>query len=261
MEVIERNYWRVMIFTAVLAPLVIVSLLLLTFYVRKLFLRNSEYKEQLESQKNLVVVGTAASTLAHEIKNPLLAIRLQTSILQKMYPGQGVDEINAINEEIDKLTSMTYRVNDYLRDAAGQREPLDVVDMTSRISTLVMGRDILYPDPPSVLVNMDKERLRSVLDNVLRNALESCSPEEEITATISRGNTLVSIVINDRGKGIKEEHLSHSFDPFFTSKSKGTGIGLAVSKRFVEAVGGTIAIANREEGGVSAVITLPVWNG
>jgi two-component system sensor histidine kinase HydH len=261
LEVEQKGYWRVLIVTTILFPLVEAGLFFLCLYVRLLFLRNRQYQEQLEAQKNLVVVGTAASTLAHEIKNPLLAIRLQTGILQKMYPEQGVDEIKAINEEVDRLTSMTYRVNDYLRDAAGEKQPLDVTDVLASVFQRLTGRELQSEGGamPHLVVNMDEQRLRSVLENLLRNALESGSAPGEVRAAVRKNGAKAELSILDRGKGIREEHLARIFDPFFSSKSRGTGIGLAVSKRFVEAAGGKISIMNRDGGGVEAVIALPLY--
>jgi two-component system sensor histidine kinase HydH len=108
------------------------------------------------------------------------------------------------------------------------------------------------------LVLMDGERARSVMENLIRNALESGSAENAIGAGILRNmeNNSIVISIYDRGRGIAEGDLKRVFDPFFTSKSAGTGIGLSISKRFVEAAGGTIGIANREGGGAAVFITL-----
>ena len=105
---------------------------------------------------------------------------------------------------------------------------------------------------------MDTERARSVFENIIRNAIESGSPENAIGAGIRRHDESSSIVVSiyDRGQGIAEGNLKRVFDPFFTSKSTGTGIGLSISKRFVEAAGGAISIENREGGGTTVFITM-----
>jgi two-component system sensor histidine kinase HydH len=235
--------------------------------VRGLYLRNREYRERIEAQQNLVVLGTAASTLAHEIKNPLLSIRLQTGILGKVFPEKGREELGIINEEVDRLSALTYRINDYLRDAAGQPAPLNIAHILSETSLRLCGRNIVEENSVTdALVFMDTERARSVFENIIRNAIESGSPENAIGAAILRhvgnsagnngdSNTIV-ISIYDRGRGIAEGDMKRVFDPFFTSKSTGTGIGLSIGKRFVEAVGGTIGIENREGGGATVFITL-----
>jgi signal transduction histidine kinase len=122
---------------------------------------------------------------------------------------------------------------------------------------------------------MDRERARSVFENIVRNALESGGPEERISAGIirrsartanariggARGRTLIVISILDRGRGILPEDLDRVFDPFFTRKSAGTGIGLSISKRFVEGAGGTITLERREGGGTAVRIVLPEYAG
>ncbi|MDR1250040.1 MAG: sensor histidine kinase, partial [Treponema sp.] len=246
-DVSHLAYWRSQTLTAMALPICSLGLLALAFFVRGLYLRNHEYRERIESQKNLVVLGTAASTLAHEIKNPLLSIRLQTGILEKIFPEKGLEELGIINEEVDRLSALSYRINDYLRDAAGQPVPLRIADALSEISTRLCGRNMVEEDSaPDALVFMDSERARSALQNIIRNALESGGPENAVGASIARhsgnsgDNSMIVVSVYDRGRGIAEGDLKRVFDPFFTSKSAGTGVGLSISKRFVEAAGGTI---------------------
>jgi two-component system sensor histidine kinase HydH len=259
-DVAHPAYWRSQTLTAIAFPVCSLALLALVFFVRRLYLRNEEYRKRIESQQNLVVLGTAASTLAHEIKNPLLSIRLQTGILKKIFPGKGLEELGIINEEVDRLSALTYRINDYLRDAAGRPGPLNIAAALSEVSTRLCGRTIVEENSaPDALVFMDSERARSVLENIVRNALESGSAENAVGASIQRrsGDSSVIVVsIYDRGRGIAEGDLKRVFDPFFTSKSTGTGVGLSISKRFVEAAGGTIGIENREGGGTLVSIVL-----
>jgi two-component system sensor histidine kinase HydH len=267
-------YWRTQTLTAVFFPFCELALLVLVFFVRKLYLNNREYRERIEGQKNLVVLGTAASTLAHEIKNPLLSIRLQTGILKKLFPGTGKEELDIINDEVDRLSSMIYRVNDFLREARGNPASLNSYELLSETSRRLCGRDLL--DAASVkdgMIFMDADRARSVAENLIRNALESGGPKAEVGASLTRsaahstahgvahaGDGRLFIEIYDRGRGIAPLDLERVFDPFFTSKSTGTGIGLSISRRFVEAAGGTITLENREGGGALVRISLPEYH-
>jgi two-component system sensor histidine kinase HydH len=244
----------------VLFPLTELALLILVVHIMNLNLRNREYGERIEAQKNLVVLGTAASTLAHEIKNPLLSIRLQTGILGKIFADSGGEELGIINEEVDRLSALTYRVNDYLRDAKGEPVPLNSYDALKDAAERLCGRNVV--DPASVrdaVILMDDGRARSVLENLLRNALESGGPAEDLGASVARSGNRVVIAVFDRGKGIPAGDLKQVFDPFFTSKSTGTGIGLSISKRFTEAAGGEIVLENREGGGIAARMVLPEY--
>jgi two-component system sensor histidine kinase HydH len=256
-DIAHPAYWRTETFTNILFFFCEIVLLVLVLHIRNLYIRNGEYRERIEAQKNLVVLGTAASTLAHEIKNPLLSIRLQTGILGKILSGTGREEIAIINEEVDRLTALIYRVNDFLRDAEGSRTIINSYEMVQDISRRLCGRNIISGDSiRNGLIYIDSERARSVFENIIRNALESGSAEEKVEASITRSGGSVVIAVFDRGKGIAEKDMDRVFDPFFTSKSTGTGIGLSISRRFVEAVKGSIVLENREGGGAVARITL-----
>ncbi|MDR1306828.1 MAG: HAMP domain-containing histidine kinase [Treponema sp.] len=270
-DISHSAYWNTVTFTGFLYPVSIIALLILALSIRVLSLRNIEYRERIEAQQNLVVLGTAASTLAHEIKNPLHSIKLQTGILKKIAAGTaasgmgasgtgatvpvdiaaaGAEEIARIEEEVDRLAALTYRVNDYLRDPAGSPEPLYPAESIEECSRRLCGRSILALDANRDLrIRMDGERARSVFENIIRNALEAGGPEEAISAGIKKEGGKVIITISDRGKGMPPEDMQRAFDPFYTSKSAGTGIGLAVSRRFVEAAGGTIVLEHRADAG------------
>jgi two-component system sensor histidine kinase HydH len=255
-DIAHPAYWRTETSTSVLFFFCETALLILVLYIRNLYTRNGEYRERIEAQKNLVILGTAAGTLAHEIKNPLLSIRLQTGILGKILSNTGREEIAIIDEEVDRLTALIYRVNDFLRDAEGSRTVVNSYELVQDISRRLCGRNIINGDSiRDGLIHIDSERARSVFENIIRNALESGSAREAVEASITRTGGSVVIAVFDRGKGIAERDMERIFDPFFTSKSTGTGIGLSISRRFVEAVKGSIVLENREGGGAVARIT------
>ncbi|MDR1175707.1 MAG: HAMP domain-containing histidine kinase [Treponema sp.] len=257
-DIAHPAYRRTHTLLALVIPVWELVFLALAFYFRQLYLRNREYRERIESQKNLVVLGTAAGTLAHEIKNPLLSIRLQTGILEKTLPGTGREELILINEEVDRLSALVYRVNDFLRDAAGNTVPLNPADLLEETSQRLCGRNIVTEDSvKESRVGIDPARLRSVFENIIRNALEAEGPEGEIKAVINREGGEIVIRVMDRGKGIEEKDKSRIFDPFYTTKSTGAGIGLAICKRFLEASGGSIVLENRENGGAVAALKIP----
>jgi len=110
------------------------------------------------------------------------------------------------------------------------------------------------------MIYADEARMRSVLENIMRNALESGSPVSEIKTEIETQNNMVNVTILDRGQGIEEKNLKRIFDPFYTSKSTGTGIGLAISKRFVEAASGSIKVENRKNGGIAVTLNFPLYD-
>lgn len=249
-------------------------LLVLIFLGTTLLYRNNlSYRRNEQRNRELVQLGEAARTLAHEIKNPLGAIRIQTATLQKVLPEPYHRNLQVITEEVDRLRLLVDKVGDFLKNPMGDPEPVDVQGMI---------QDLLprFPVPISFLpksagplqVWIDRNRFRTVLENILRNAVESLSEtsgsmqEEEsgqdasprvTVETAGRGDR-VEIRILDRGIGLPKGAEDRIFEPFFTTKPTGSGIGLAISRRFVEAAGGTLTVVPRSEGGgTEARIVLP----
>jgi two-component system sensor histidine kinase HydH len=258
LEIRQPGFWRQAHRQAILFPIVEIILAALVALLRILVMKNDEYRQRIEQQKNLVTMGTAASTLAHEIKNPLLAIRLQSSIIARTHPGEACRELEIIDAEVERLSMLSHRVNDFLRDPAGLPSLVDPVGIASEVSERLCGRSIVSSQPgPGYAVKIDPERLSSILENLLRNALESGGREEEVAVHIGRSDGTVCIDVLDRGSGILREHRERVFDPFFTTKSRGTGIGLTICRRFMLAAGGSIAIEDRLHGGTRARVSLP----
>lgn len=260
-DIYHPDYWFTIHLARIIFPLFILALLILIFYIRGLFLRNIEYRKRIEDQKNLVVLGTAASTLAHEIKNPLLSIRLQTGILRKLLKdNNSEDEIGIIEEEVDRISALVYRVNDYLRDASGFPSCIDVKQLLQETFQRLAGMNITsIDDEKDFFVFIDADRARSVFENIIRNALESGSEKDNIHCSIHKNGNHIIIEISDKGKGISESLMARIFDPFFTSKSTGTGIGLCISKRFVEAAKGMINVESKEGKGTLVRIIFPQY--
>ena len=265
LEVRQPQYWRWIRLRAVLFAVTEVVLAALVLFVRLLLVRNRDYRRRIENQKNLVTLGTAASTLAHEIKNPLLSIRLQTSILGRTTPDTSKREIEIIESEVERLSQLSNRVNDFLRDPAGIPARTDVLAVAGEVNLRMRGKALAGAGiadsaagtggGPAVMI--DPERLRSILENLLRNALESGGGENGVEIKIARADGVVGIEVLDRGKGLPAGVQERIFDPFFTTKSRGTGIGLAICSKFVAAANGTISVEDREGGGVRARVALP----
>ena len=105
-------------------------------------------------------------------------------------------------------------------------------------------------------VRFDRERLRSVLENLIKNALETVRTEEPVEVRVSSTKAKVTISVLDRGEGISPEIRERIYDPFYTSKTTGSGIGLAITRRFVEAVHGSLTLSARSGGGTVAAVCL-----
>ncbi|MCE1196675.1 HAMP domain-containing histidine kinase [bacterium] len=261
LELRQDRFWNKVALLWILFAALEACLAATIFLVRLLFLRNREYRETLERQKKLVVLGTAASTLAHEIKNPLLAIRLQASILEKTLPEASSAEVAIIKAEVDRLSKLTTRVNDFLRDPLGQPELIDPAELANDIGRSLCGRDLAPAGQAGLRASIDPERCRSILENLIRNALESGGDAGKVEVAVSAEGGAIHVDVLDRGAGIAPADRARIFDPFFTTKSRGTGIGLAICERFATAAGGRVELSARDGGGTRARLTLPRRGG
>lgn len=254
----ERNplLWLVWTLVAVFIAL----LALVAVFSRKL----AAFRERERETAHLVQLGEAARTLAHEIKNPLGVIRVQCATLSRTIPEERRKNLEVIEEETSRLARLTDRVRDFLNSSAGTPETRDAASYLAQCR-LRWGDRISVPDAPEAggaSVRIDPERLVQSLDNLIGNALEATPAEGQIpvlTFETKKGRAFFSVA--DRGSGIPEEHRSRLFTPFFTTKAKGSGIGLALSRRFVEQAGGTLVWEERPGGGSVFTIALPLEGG
>jgi two-component system sensor histidine kinase HydH len=238
-------------------------LLLALWRVRSLLAKNRDYRRRLQEQKELVALGAAARTLAHEIKNPLSAIQLQADIIGRLCPEKVAPELEAITQEVGRLTRLTGRIGDFLREPRGMPTPIELGNFARDI-VRKSGVRADFSAGEEVWVITDPDRLHSIIDNLLRNALESGGEPAAVEIKVFRrggkpGSSSFWAVLEvlDRGAGLPEGSAGRIFDPFFTTKSKGSGVGLAIARRFAEAAGGSLKIENREGGGVRAALEIP----
>ena len=217
---------------------------------------NGRFRRRLDAQRQLVQLGEAARTLTHEIKNPLGAIRLKSAILRRTAGAQAGPELQVIDEEVDRLATLADRVSDFLRDPAGNADTVVLNDFLTDLAQRHAELRVEVPAAP-LAVRVDRERLRSAVENLIRNAVESSADGASVEVTAAPAGKAVTLRVLDRGSGIAPEQRRRVFDPFYTTKSKGSGIGLPISLRFVEAAGGRLELVARPGGGTEARVTLP----
>ena len=243
----------------VTAIILIAVILLLYIIVLQISSQNREYRIKLQKQQNLVSLGEAARTLTHEIKNPLSAIRLQLALLKREADPSLMEDILVIDQETARLTELTDRVSDFIRNPLGTPERVDLVSTIESLIPLFSHRIVLMQPPMKAMyVMFDPARLRSVVENLLKNAVEATENGAPVECTITKDKGMYRVAIRDRGVGIRDEDKAKIFDPFYTTKINGSGIGLAIANQFLSAAGGSIALYKREGGGTSAEFTLPV---
>ena len=214
-------------------------------------------------QDRLSTMGEMAAQLAHEIRNPLLAVGATLESLRQdpACPPEHREIMESLGREIVRL-DMT--LHDYL---AARREmsfaPVDLLTVVQDARTLLenayrlSGKTVTTDIAPDLTVRADREALRHVFFNLLHNALEATPEAGEVVCRATAGRDVVSVTIDDRGPGLAASS-AECFQPFFTTKMHGAGLGLSVCHRIVRAHGGLVDLRNREGGGCRAVVVLPV---
>ncbi len=248
---------------AITGPALIGILTGLLFY---LYIRNIHYRRRIADREKLAQLGESARTLVHEIKNPLNAINIRASILAKTDSEEVVQDARAIREEVERLKNLADKINTFLKNPVGEIEEIEVVQYTREILKAnrwerVRFVDEMTADAAVSLVRFDRERFRSVIENVVSNAYESEQDVENESGSIEisvevKKKTII-LRVRDRGTGLPEIGGDQLFNPFFTTKTQGSGIGLAVSRRFMQAAGGDIELRPRQVRGTEVVLTFP----
>lgn len=241
---------------AITAALGAAYALLVHLYRRNLDLRDREYRN-----RELVQLGEAARTLAHEIKNPLGVIRVQTALLARTLGSGSEEGFRIIDEEVRRLGGLVDRIRDFLRSGEGRPETVDLGEFLEGWAKRHGGGVRLEGAvTEGAAVRIDRGRLTDILDNLARNARESMEGRTdlpvELACGVKRGQAVLSVL--DRGSGVDPEEEARLFEPFHTTKEKGSGIGLALSAKWARTAGGTLSYRPREGGGSVFELRLPV---
>jgi signal transduction histidine kinase len=233
------------------------------------FQREATQRERLSS------LGRLSTVVAHEIRNPLMIIKtaLRTLRQENVRPEQVQRATRDIDEEIARLNLIVTEVLDFARPIKFEVGPADINALASdavRAASTDGSKPAvqLHLDSRIPPATTDPERLRQVLVNLLDNAFQAVEargvpdgvrPDTPIRLETARlDGERVTITVRERGTGISPENLSRVFDPFFTTRRTGTGIGLAISRNIVEGLGGRITVASQPERGTEVRIELPL---
>ena len=222
---------------------------------------------QLVQSEKLAATGRLAASLAHEINNPLQAIHtsLQLMINFDVEPEEQQEYIRMADEEVKRLIDIATSVMDFARPSRPQLEATFVDQVIERTLALankylqhrhIAVKQDLAPGLPPVMAVPGE--LRQVLLNLVLNAVEAMPGGGTLTVTsflTNDGQQAVSI--SDTGRGIPPEHLDRIFEPFFSTKESGTGLGLSVSYNVIQAHGGEITVQSQIDSGSTFTVLLP----
>ncbi|MFO0661479.1 MAG: HAMP domain-containing sensor histidine kinase [Polyangiaceae bacterium] len=216
--------------------------------------------EQLRAADKLAALGRVAAGVAHEMNNPLGVIRGYVKTLHRKERDPDIAEVLAtIDDEAEICQRIVEDLLTYARVPALSRREIDTADLARDVvlrSEVDAASRRIEIDVERALLNADPVRLRQVLVNLLRNALEASSGVVELVGRC-RG-VEYELVVRDRGSGLTAEARQRLFEPFFTTRAQGTGLGLAVSYGLVVAHQGSLIAVDREGGGTEMIVRLPV---
>lgn len=226
-----------------------------------------QLKEQLSRAKHLSSLGEMIAGVSHEIRNPLGIISSSAELLQKKMaaddPKRGIPTI--IIEESTRLNNIITDFLNYAKPNAPKLQPCridEIVDKSIRhLSSHTQNngytvRPQLEPDLP--VIQADADMLHQAFLNLVINATQAMPNGGTVDIRVKSVDNSLWIAFEDQGEGIPNEILEKIWDPFFTTKDKGTGLGLGIVRKIIEAHEGQIRIENRPEGGTRVSIRLPV---
>lgn len=240
-------------------------------------LQNSAVYERRKERDRLAALGEMAAGLAHEIRNPLGAIKGAVQVvehdMQRLDPHTQ-EFLGVIVEEVERLNRVVTQFLSYSRPFRGDMEPVivpDVVRATLRLLAKENAERASFEEPAQEVpsVRGDADALRQVLHNLVLNALDAVGddPNGKVWLEVgvrSRGlpsGDAIAIHVRDNGPGLSPHTMTNLFVPFHTTKSGGTGLGLPICQRIVENHRGHIEVANNPERGARFTIVLPVDDG
>jgi PAS domain S-box-containing protein len=219
---------------------------------------------RLREQAALTQLGQLAAIVAHEVRNPLAGLRGSLQILESRLPPT-MREREIIGSMIQRIDGLGKTVEDILLYARPQPPRLRPIDLWPVLrETIASARAPAHDVCPAITisgdnatVNADPDMLRAALLNLLLNACQA-SGNREVEVVTYVADRVCHIRVLDRGPGIPNDLLDRVFDPFFTTKSGGTGLGLPIVKRLIDAQGGSVSLSVRDGGGTAAEIVLPL---
>jgi signal transduction histidine kinase len=230
----------------------------------------ARFQREAAQRERLSSLGRMSTVIAHEVRNPLMIIKgaLRQLLREGAAPADIREAAADIDGEIERLNGVVNGVLDFARPIRFDFAPTDVNLLCNSAAQAVVAEHP-YPEVDVYLasamptINTDSERLRTVLVNLLTNARHAVTAKNGdgggapvMLTTARAGERRVSIVVEDQGVGISKEDLPHIFDPYFTTRRGGTGIGLPIVKNIVDGLGGTLSVQSIVNHGTRITIEL-----
>jgi two-component system, NtrC family, sensor kinase len=239
---------------------------------RLIEVEKSRYDKLAVQTEKLSALGRMAAGIAHEINNPLGGIMLYSSNLLKKVPGEGSvkEGLEIILQEAIRCKTIIQELLEFSRESEPLMVLTDVAEVVEKARHILENEfrlrhirveQVLRRDLPKVC--MDVSQIEQVLVNLFLNAVQAIEEEGTITVRTFQGaeEKTVCIEVSDTGCGIAREHVDKIFEPFFSTKPKGTGLGLAVTYGILQKHGGVIHVTSDPGRGSTFIVELPIPEG
>ena len=216
--------------------------------------------------EHLATVAQMATGVAHELRNPLTAVKMLVQAGREGGPGGlPAEDLEYIEQEIRRMERCLQSYLDFARPRKPERRAMDLADLVDRTLALVQPRaaqqrvELRFARPAApVVADVDWEQIQQVLINLAFNALDAMPRGGTLETEIQANEPgTIALRVLDTGPGMTPQVLAQMFQPFFTSKETGTGLGLVISRRIAEEHGGNLTATNRPEGGACFELSLP----
>jgi PAS domain S-box-containing protein len=232
--------------------------------------RDTTERKRAEKSQHLAQMGQLVAVVAHEVNNPLMIISsaAQLSLMEKLHNKEVVANLNDIIEQCARAKDIIHSFLMFSRPGKGEAKEVDIKDILEEVIKLIEHQFSLdnikitrnYYRAP-LIVKVDNKRMQEVFMNLLRNAKDAISRGGDIVVSTAKEGNFINVEIKDTGAGISEENLKKLFQPFFTTKEVGVGLGVLVCNAIIQAYGGSIRYASKVGVGTAVTIILPLERG
>ncbi|MBM4367325.1 MAG: HAMP domain-containing histidine kinase [Deltaproteobacteria bacterium] len=218
-------------------------------------------RDRLAQSERLALVGQLLAQVTHEVRNPLNAMSLHAELLADEVSPEGRPMLGTLVNEIRRLEAVTERYLDLARRRTPVLAPEDPVEIARSVVALEderlrrLGVETTVENGASRVVDIDGNLLRRALLNLVRNAAEAGAKRVAVRVDVDEA---LRVTVIDDGPGMTPEVASRIFEPFFSTKGRGTGLGLALTRQGIEDLGGTIVVYSEPGKGATFVVTVPV---
>jgi signal transduction histidine kinase len=226
--------------------------------------RQRRAAEHLRRAEQLKTLGEMAAGMAHEVKNPLAAIRSAAQILGTRVGGKEAEFPGLIVREVDQVNRVVNDFLDYARPAPLRREPVKLSALLDSCLQLLApvihekGVDVVKELPADEgAVSADPNQLRQVFLNLILNAVQAMGEGGTLKLCVEPAGHSIRVTVGDSGPGIESEKLKRIFEPFFSTKPGGTGLGLPIAQQIVAEHGGRLVLESSPGHGTTATVFLP----